>query len=307
MDAQLEKLNLFGGDDSKPNSTIKRSIPINEMTFEEKKAKVAKFNLTSDTFFCIIMNGIQECQEFIDVILGDGFKVISVTVQKSVRNLDKHSIIMDVLALTSEGKRVNIEMQMADDDDHVKRVRYYQACSDANELPKGSKYNEISDYYSIYITNNDFIGLGDARYDVNRMIVGKYTGKVESLPNGTYEVYINLENKEKTDGMFKDLLDFIVNSDPNKYRNEFNSLSNKVRFYKENQEGVDYMCSILKEERAEGRAEGRAEERENGIVNSFKIAYKYSSSVERSISDISLQYNISTDKVIEILKKHGVL
>lgn len=62
-----------------------------------------------------------------------------------------------------------------------------------------------------------------------------------------------------SDEKINELLVYIKNSDSAYETATFPNVVRNVRFLKEKKEGVDIMCKILEEERAEGRVEGRVE------------------------------------------------
>lgn len=96
-------------------------------TFEQKKAQVAKFNLMHDDFFAIVMKDKEVCEYVLEILLGKRVKALSVQTQYTIRNVPGHSVVLDVLVEDKDNKLYNVEIQVADNDNHVKRVRYYQS------------------------------------------------------------------------------------------------------------------------------------------------------------------------------------
>jgi len=127
-------------------------------TNEERKAFVAKFNIMDDVFFQKIVEDKAACEEILQVIMNCAdLKVVSVQAQKFLRNVGNKSLNLDALCQIGDGKLFNIAMQKADDDDHVKRVRYYSSNLDTLSAEKGINYLELPDLYMVYITKNDFL------------------------------------------------------------------------------------------------------------------------------------------------------
>lgn len=222
--------------------------------YEEKRRKVMRFNLTSDVFFSKVMEDTDACQELIRILTKKNLIVKSVKTQYSIRNMENHSIVLDVLAEDQEGRIVNIEIHPQEDEDHVRRVRYYLSSIDMSYLEKGASYQEVPEVYLVYITEKDFVGEGRGIYQVNRTV----SGCQKLLDNGTHEFYVNLtgitEQKDQ-----QELLHFIKKSDSSHQTTAFPHLVERVRMLKEQKEGVDIMCAILEQERLEGRTEGRTE------------------------------------------------
>ena len=71
-----------------------------------------------------------------------------VKAQYSIRNIENHSVVLDILAEDTRGKLINIEMLIQDDGNHQRRVRYYHE--------KGVPYEALPDIYLIFITKRDF-------------------------------------------------------------------------------------------------------------------------------------------------------
>lgn len=234
-------------------------------TYEERREKVKGFNMTSDVFFGKVLEDEAACQEVIQILLAKpDFTVRKVKAQYSIRNVENHSVTLDVLAEDVEGRLINIEMQVSEKEDHQKRVRYYQSSIDMSYLEKGVPYDQIPEVYMIFITLNDFLDQKSGIYYIERMI--RNHGTV--VDNGIHEVYANLQypcGDEKMD----ELLAYFKNSDSSYQTATFPNVVRKVRFLKEKEEGVEIMCRILEKERSEGRREGRREGKSEVACNLF--------------------------------------
>ena len=136
-------------------------------------------------------------------------------------------------------------------------------------LEKCVPYRELPDLYLIFISSFDIFKEHKASYEVKRIL----NSSEKEVPNGIHELYFNTSVKEDND--ISALLQYFENSSPDV--KEYGELSERVRFYKETQEGVNNMCEAVREycdERAaiakkEGRAEGKAEER-NLLIEKMK-------------------------------------
>jgi predicted transposase/invertase (TIGR01784 family) len=219
-------------------------------TYEDKRKKVSQFNLTSDMFFSKVMEDPMACQEVIQIITGVNLIVKAIKTQYSIRNLENHSVVLDVLAEEEQGRMINVEIHPQEDEDHVRRVRFHLSSIDQSFLEKGMSFNEIPDVYLIYITEKDFIGENKGIYVIQRTI----QGTERTLYNGVHELYVNL--KGKTDKKEQaELLAYMAKSDSNYQTYTFPNLVKRVKLLKENKEGVEIMCEIMERERAEGYAE----------------------------------------------------
>lgn len=221
-------------------------------SYEERRKKVRQFNMTSDVFFCKVLEDKHACEEVIRIMLNEPeFEVIEVKAQYSIRNIENHSVVLDILAVDTAGKLINIEMQVQDEGDHQRRVRYYHSSIDMSYLEKGVPYGALPDIYLIFITKKDFFKYHNGIYYVERVL--KNIGSI--VDNGVHEIYANLEcpcDNEK----INELLTFMKHSDGSYQTAAFPNVVKKVRFLKEKGEGIESMCKILEEERCEGRKEG---------------------------------------------------
>ena len=68
-------------------------------TYENKKQQVSVFNLTSDLFAGKVFEDVGACQELCRILLRDENIVLkSVKTQYVIRNLENHSVVLDILA-----------------------------------------------------------------------------------------------------------------------------------------------------------------------------------------------------------------
>lgn len=112
--------------------------------FETKKARIQEFRPIDDVFFEVLIRNLKVCQEILRTILEDpGLEVLKVIPQNSVRNLQGRSVRLDAFCKLGNGKVSNIEVQRADDDDHLRRVRYNASCITANVTHPGEKFKNI--------------------------------------------------------------------------------------------------------------------------------------------------------------------
>lgn len=101
---------------------------IKDKTSEEKIEQVKELRPIDDVFFEVLAENPGVCEEILRVIMNDeGLVVESVIVQSSKRNIYGRSVRLDTLCILSSGKRVNIEVQRSDNDDHLRRVRFNSA------------------------------------------------------------------------------------------------------------------------------------------------------------------------------------
>ena len=208
-------------------------------TFEQKRELVRSFTMFDDDFFAVVMEDKAAAQEVLRVLTEIPDLVVkSIKTQYSIRNLGTHSVVLDALAEDSRHKLYNLELQVADRDDHQKRVRYYQSNIDISYLDKGKNYEELPELYLIYLTKFDLFQMGRTKYAVGRIIIG--TDRM--LDNGIHELYINAAHDDGTE--IAELMEFFTETGIRKQ--QFPGLSDRIQYLKEEKEGVTRMCEAVR-------------------------------------------------------------
>ena len=91
---------------------------------------------------------------------------------------------------TEKGKFYDVEMQVSNERNIPKRMRFYQAAIDISFLDKGNSYNNLNDSFIIFICTFDAIGKNRSVYTFENTCV---EDKNISLHDGTKKVIINAE------------------------------------------------------------------------------------------------------------------
>ena len=142
-------------------------------THEEKRAQIRAFNLTSDLFAGKVFEDLEACQELCQILMQDyGLRLKDVKTQYVIRNLESHSVQLDILAEEITGDIICIELQMYSEPAPFRRIRYYTSCVDVSILEKGTEYDELPVVTVLYITKTDFIGGGKGFYQTVRKLQG---------------------------------------------------------------------------------------------------------------------------------------
>lgn len=189
-------------------------------------------------------------------------EVLEFHVQHTIKNLQGRSLRLDILAVDSTGKHYNVEIQRDDKGADVWRARYHSSLIDANLLLPGGKTKNLPETFVIFITEHDIMGAGRAVYHVRRFI--EETGR--PFGDGSHILYVNGACRDETP-VGRLMHDFSC-TDPADMN--FPVLAERVRYFKENKEGIQTMCQIWEEVRGEGLAEGREEGARNTLLASIK-------------------------------------
>lgn len=249
---------------------------------------VEKLNIIDDTLFQKMAEDIGFCEEVISTILEQKVIVKKVTPQNSIKNLQGRSVILDALCVLENGKDCNIEVQKADDDNHVKRVRYNTSCITANITDPGSKFEEVPNVIGIYISKFDMFKSGKTVYHIDRVI--RETGKIQD--NGLQEIYVNAKIDDGTDvaklmRIFKEemLYDF----------EKFPKVSKRKKQFKESEGGKQEVCDLVEnyaKQRAEEAAEKAAKKATRETARKFfenGVSYEVVRASIATLSDEELQ------------------
>ena len=161
------------------------------LTQHEKDLRmIDRFRLMDDDFFSEALDGRIEAVQFIlRVILENPtLRVISTRAQVEYRSATARSIKLDVQAVTEEGHVMDVEIQRADRGTGARRARFHSSMLDRSLLAKGEDFEDLTDTYVIFITENDKFGKGLPLYHIDR--------KVSELEDalfcdGSHIIYVN--------------------------------------------------------------------------------------------------------------------
>ena len=165
--------------------------------------------IADDFMFCKIMQDEGICKEFLEMVLANEIgKIAYLSPQNTVATgVAAKSVRLDLLVKDEAGKSYDIEMQVSNEHNIPKRMRYYQAAIDIAFLDKGTHYKALNDCYIIFVCLFDEIGKGRPLYTFENICI---EDKNISLQNGTKKVIINSEAFENTeDKELKEFLEYL--------------------------------------------------------------------------------------------------
>lgn len=259
-----------------------------ELDLERKHQKdlqrIQSLRLMDDDF----MNKVFEdkaCAEFLLQII---LERTDLTVQKvhgqhSLKNLQGRSVRLDILATDEAGRVYNIEVQRSDKGAGSKRARYNSSLIDANVTEPGDNYEKLSETYVIFITEHDVLKAGQPIYHIDRII--QETGT--SFGDGSHILYVNAQIKDNT-ALGQLMHDFDCTRAEEMH---YPILANRVRYFKEDQEGVATMSRIfeeIKREAAQEAARKTAREKAVQVARRMLMMGKYSYEEISAISDLTM-------------------
>lgn len=247
-------------------------------TSTEQQALIKQLNVIDDVFFHKIAEDKAVCEEILRIILQKPkLKVIDAQTQRFLRNIGAHSVILDLLCEDEDGSRINVEMQKADDDDHVKRIRFNSSNIDTTFTEKGLDYKDFPDIYVIFISKFDMFQEGKTIYHLETII--KETGT--SVNDGIHRIFVNCAVNDGSD--IAELMQYFKNSTGK--NNKFPKLSDRVYYFKESKEGADAMTQVVEE-----YANKKVLERDKETAKSFLQNGASVELVKKSIPTLSVEF-----------------
>lgn len=208
------------------------------------------------------------------------------------RLLGARSVCLDVLAVDSEGRKYNLEIQRSDNGAAPKRARYHSSAMDIEFLNASEDFDMLLVTYVIFITENDVFKKGRPIYSFTRM--NEETG--EPFGDDEHIIFVNgaYQNTDDNSDLAKLIHDFKCNKADEMY---IEQLAEKTRYCKENTKGVSNMCRIM-EEAIEEAVE------ETTLKISCRNAVKMLKRGNLSVEDIAKDFELPLETVRELAEKY---
>ena len=208
------------------------------MNYEQARETVKDLVPMDDNFFEKIAEDVETIEEILQVILQKkSLRIVKVIPQKSIKNLQGRSVRLDALCEDDVRKFYNVEVQLANSDNHVRRVRYNASCITANVTDTGANFEKVPDLYVIYISKFDMFNKGKTIYHVEPTI--QETG--ELVDNGLHEIYVNTAVDDGTE--IAELMKCFLQKEIDNPK--FKRFQKRVKYFKEDKEGVFKMCEAF--------------------------------------------------------------
>ena len=281
---------------------------MSERSIEKFKEYIKKLNPIDDIIFRKMAENKEFCEEILRVFLQDSYlKVLNNKSQYAITNIDRRSVILDAYCELRDGKRVNIEVQNADNVNHQKRVRYYSSVLTTSLMRKGENFDNVPEVCMIYICNFDVFRENKSLYLIKRVIDGSNT----EVDNGLKEIYISANISDGS--ALSELMEVFTKDDC--YSDNFpitSKMKYDFKYVKEGSKMTDTMKEIyeifeeeskdvwIKEGRKEGRQEGKKEGITEGAINILLTLVKDGII---SIEEAAKRANISVSKFEKYLNE----
>ena len=205
-----------------------------------------QLGITNDFIFCKIMQDKELLAELVRMILPEvRFDDLEITAQKSIEiGMDIHGVRFDIYVKSKDGTVIEIEMQVLNQGNLPRRLRFYGSMADSDMLDKGVVYSKLKDSYIIAICPFDFYNKGLHKYT--------FTNRCHEVDNlemgdGTTKIVLNATGTaDDVDGSLKEFLDYVAGRP---FDNEYvKKLETAVRKARQNKEWRrEYMTLIMRD------------------------------------------------------------
>ncbi|UTC63977.1 Rpn family recombination-promoting nuclease/putative transposase [Treponema sp. OMZ 788] len=236
--------------------------------------------LQDDFMFCKVMQDPMLCKKLIEIILSDTIgKIAYVSVQHSISTYEQaKSVRFDVLVQTENSKFYDVEMQVSNERNIPKRMRFYQAAMDISFLDKGNSYNNLNDSFIIFICTFDALGNNRPVYTFENTCL---ENKNISLQDGTKKVIINAEAFGGTQD--KELKYFLEYLKTGKVKSEFTRRIEKMIQTIKNNEQARQEYRLMSTFEMDARDKGFSEGTYNNKRETAKILKQLGDSTQKII------------------------
>ena len=206
--------------------------------------RIKEMRLIDDIFMSKVFED-RACAEVLlrAILKKNDLKVKNVNVQYDIKNLQGRSVRLDILEEDEIGKIYDIEVQRSNTGADAKRARYNSSILDANITEPGDTYKKLAETYVIFITESDVFKAGKAVYHIDRVI--RETKKI--FEDEAHIIYVNSQKQNNTT-LGRIMHDFYC-KDAKDVKNK--TLKNRIKFFKEDKEGVTIMANTIDKFRLE--------------------------------------------------------
>ena len=222
--------------------------------------------IADDFMFCKVMQDEGICKEFLEMILSDKIgKIVYLSPQNSViTGIEAKSVRLDLLVKDEAGKSYDIEMQVSNEHNLPKRMRYYQAAIDIAFLDKGEHYKALNDSYIIFVCLFDAIGKDKPLYTFENICIED--GQTP-LRDGTKKVIINAQAFSKAENKeLKGFLEYVKTGTVNtEYTGRIETMIQAVKNSEQARQEYRFMSGFEMDAREEGIQQGIQQGLRQGI------------------------------------------
>ena len=250
-----------------------------EKKHQEDLQRLRGFRLLDDDFMTKVFEDISCAELLLRIILNDeGIRGLEAHSQRGIKNLQGRSVKLDILAVDSHNRVFNVEVQRSDRGAGAKRARYNSALIDANVTEPVDQYEDLNETFVIFITENDVMKAGLPIYHIDWVV--RETGKL--FEDEEHIIYVNSQIKDETK-LGRLMHDFSCTDAKDMYNKV---LADRVRYFKEDERGVEIMCREMEIMRNQAHEEGIEKGRIMQLIKQVCVKMQKFSSAEEVANDL---------------------
>ena len=250
-----------------------------EKKHQEDLQRLRGFRLLDDDFMTKVFEDISCAELLLRIILNDEcIRVLEAHSQRGIKNLQGRSVKLDILAVDSHNRVFNVEVQRSDRGAGAKRARYNSALIDANVTEPVDQYEDLNETFVIFITENDVMKAGLPIYHIDWVV--RETGKL--FEDEEHIIYVNSQIKDETK-LGRLMHDFSCTDAKDMYNKV---LADRVRYFKEDERGVEIMCREMEIMRNQAHEEGIEKGRIMQLIKQVCVKMQKFSSAEEVANDL---------------------
>jgi len=242
--------------------------------------------IADDFMFCKIMQDESICKQFLEMILSDKIgKIAYLSSQDAVfTGSESKSVRLDLLVKDEAGKSYDIEMQVANEHNIPKRMRYYQAAIDIAFLDKGTHYKALNDSYIIFVCLFDAIGKGKPLYTFENICL---EDRQIPLQDGTKKVIINAEAFRKAENKeLRSFLEYVKTGTVNtEYTGRIETMIQAVKHNEQARKEYRFMSGFEMDAREEGIQQGIQQGKSLGLAEGSRQAKLETARILKHLGD----------------------
>ena len=271
-------------------------MPEQNAKYQRYLELIAGLRLMDDNFFSEALDGkIAPVQYILNTILErDDLRVLHTEAQVEYKSATRRSIKLDIRAVDTEGRVMDIEIQRAEQGAGVRRARFHSSMIDRTLLDKGDNFEDLVDTYVIFITEKDKFGAGLPLYHVERTIP-ELNHTV--FGDGAHIIYVNGEFRDLENPIGRLMHDMNC-TDADEILNPL--LAEEVRYLKETEGGRVQMCRAFEEIAFEAAKEAAEKAKHDANV---EAALKMIALGQMSLETIAQCVDLPLDEVKELAQK----
>ena len=233
-------------------------------------AEINRLVLFDDQFAMVVFDDKKCIEKILQIILDqENININEYQLQKNLKNLQGRSIIMDIFATNSKNS-YNLEIEQKKIRAALKRARFHSSLIDAYISNPGDEFTKLHNIVVIFICKEDVFKKGLPIYHVSEIIYETN----EIVDSGIIKIYVNGQYEDTSSDIGKLIHDF---KETNPEKMYFKELAKRVRYLKEESEGIEKMCGVFEEfgkkRELQGEKMGRKMEKINTLLQLMNKKY----------------------------------